>query len=60
MGKTSVHPTRRKWQVLYAITALVCAVLALTAGSDSDSKAWHAGAIIVIAGSLILWRLFEP
>jgi fatty acid desaturase len=53
-----MHPTGRQWRVIYAAAAIVCAALALTAGSDAS--AWHAGAVILIVGALILWRLFEP
>jgi hypothetical protein len=55
-----VHPTRRQWRMIYAVTAFACAAIILTAGSNRDSGVWHAGVVIMIAGSLILWRLSEP
>jgi len=54
-----VHPTRRQWRVICAITLMVCVGIAITAGNHSDRAAWHAGAIIVTAGILMLWRLSE-
>jgi hypothetical protein len=57
-----VRPNRRKppkWWVVYAATVLVCLAVAISTGTSEDSRAWHAGAIIVILGIVAIWRISE-
>ncbi len=53
----SVSPKVWNWWVVYAATALLCFVIALTTGPSNVSHAWHTGAVIVIAGIVYLWRV---
>jgi hypothetical protein len=49
-GRATMHPSKRQWWAIYAVTAVVCVAVFLTAGTSDDSGASHAIAIIVIAG----------
>ncbi len=57
-GGIPMRPKMR-WAI-YVTAALVCVAIALTPGASDDSHAWHAGAIIIIIGILLLWRFSEP
>jgi hypothetical protein len=45
--------------VTYAAATLVCLAVAITTGTSQDSRAWHAGAIIVILGIVAIWRISQ-
>jgi hypothetical protein len=52
------HHVSVQWWKLYVVAFLAIVVIALTTqGSDEKSVAWHFGTIIVIAGTLAIWRL---
>ena len=45
-----VPPRTLKWGLIYAATAAVCLPIGLTKVVSDSSRAWHAGAMIVILG----------
>ncbi len=45
--------------MIYAAAALVCLAVVFTTGTSDDSHAWHAGAIILVLGGVVMWRVSE-